>query len=211
MNNDHHPEVTYHIIIAELSDAKGIHTALKSNLVEIEDISKISDEKRRELEENGFLRIEADMIYYQKLIKDKKTDIYVAKTKNEEILGFISIHKNQMDIKTLRSTLNNLYIKNQRIAHLLTKGNGGFTYLDQISILVEYKRRGIATAILKQILADIDSPIVAFIVKKPLENKASVLWHEYNGFKLVGTADGKYKGIFFEWNIYIHFNKTKLY
>jgi len=120
MNNDHHPEVTYHIIIAELSDAKGIHTALKSNLVEIEDISKISDEKRRELEENGFLRIEADMIYYQKLIKDKKTDIYVAKTKNEEILGFISIHKNQMDIKTLRSTLNNLYIKNQRIAHLLT-------------------------------------------------------------------------------------------
>jgi len=34
-------------------------------------------------------------------------------------------------------------------------------------------------------------------------NKASALWQEYIGFKLVGTGDGVYKGKKFEWLIYI--------
>jgi ribosomal protein S18 acetylase RimI-like enzyme len=204
-------ELKYKIVIADTPDAEGILKALKANLVEIEDIDNISDKQKRNLEEKGFLRKAVDIDYYLESIKDPTTDIYVAKENDNHILGFASIHKNQMNIHTLRTTLDNLYINNERIKKLITEGNGGFAYLDQISILVEYKRRGIATEILKQILEDIHHPIVAFIVKKPLENKASLLWHEYNGFKLVGTADGQYKNKFFEWYVYIHFNQMKLY
>ena len=206
-NNNNLSKIVYEVAIADISDANGIYNALKSNLVEIEDLNSISETQRKVLEENGFLRKEVDIQYYMKLIKDHNTDIYIAKKNEKGILGFASIHKEQNDIKKLRSTLENLYIDNQSTKDLLLNRESKFIYLDQISILTEYKRQGIATMIMKFILKNTQSPIVAFIVKKPLYNKASALWHEFNGFELVGTADGHYKNKLFEWYIYIHWNR----
>jgi len=199
-------ETSYKVLIADPSDAEGIYNALKSSLVEIEDVDSLSEEKIRGLEQNGFLRKEVDIQYYINLIKDHKTDIYIAKSKDLEILGFASIHKEQNDIYELRSTLETLYIDNQYNKDLLVNKETKFIYLDQISILTKYKRMGIASTLMKQILNDNSDPIVAFIVKMPLHNKASAFWHEYNGFELVGTADGHYKSKLFQWYIYIHWN-----
>ncbi len=207
INEKDTPKIEYKIEIADISDAEGIYTALKSNLVEIQDLNLISETQRRELEENGFLRKEVDLGYYQNLIQNQKTEIYIAKTKEGQILGFASIHKEQSDIKKLRNTLDNLYIDNQDIEALLMNKEKSFIYLDQISIIKKYKRKGIATKLMEDILENNQIPIVAFIVKKPLYNKASALWHKFNGFKLVGTADGYYKDKLFEWLIYIHWNK----
>ena len=54
-----------------------------------------------------------------------------------------------------------------------------FAYLDQVSILPEFKRKGVGTAIFQKALLKLDSPVVAFIVEKPLFNKASIYWHEF--------------------------------
>lgn len=202
------PKVDYEIIIADISDAEGIHSALKANLIEIEDLDLISENQRKKLEQNGFLRKEVDVGYYQNLIQNQKTEIYVAKTKDDQILGFASIHRGQTDIKKLRSTLKNLYLDNQKIEDLLVKEEYKFIYLDQISIINEYKRSGIATKLMKAILENSQNPIVAFIVKYPLHNKASALWHEFNDFELVGSADGYYKDKLFQWYIYIHWNNS---
>jgi ribosomal protein S18 acetylase RimI-like enzyme len=78
-----------------------------------------------------------------------------------------------------------------------------FLYLDQIAVLPEYQRNNVATQLLQAIENDTDLPIVAFIVTKPLTNKASIRWHEKNGFNLAATCNGEYKDEKLEWNIYI--------
>lgn len=208
VNDNKFSEIPYKIAIADPSDAEGVYNALKSNLVEIDDVDTLSEVERRDLEQNGFLRKKVDVSYYLNLIEGNKTEIYIAKNKDNRIIGFASIHKEQEDIYNLRSTLETLYIDHQNIKDLLVNKERKFIYLDQISIVTEYKRIGIATKLMKAILKNNKNPIVAFIVKMPLDNKASALWHEYNDFALVGTADGHYKGKLFQWYIYIHWNKS---
>jgi len=195
--------------IAGVEDAEGIYKTLKANLVEIRDFNSIPKEKIKYLEEHGFLRKEVDIEYYKELINGEKCEIYVAKKKNGKIIGFASIHKNEYNVWNFRSTLENLYINDNGIFALLTEKDKKFAYLDQISIIPNFKRKGIGYAIISKALYNIKSPFVAFIVEKPLANKASILWHEYCGFKLVGTADGGYKGEKFEWKIYLHWNNEK--
>jgi hypothetical protein len=192
--------------IATIEDVNGIHNALKANLIEISDFEKISKKARKELEEKGFLRKEVDKQYYYEMIGNKQCDIYIAKDSTEKILGFASIHKNQYDVRALRSTLDNLYVNDPEILNLLTKKEKKFAYLDQISILPECKRRGIGKAIIAEALYKLHFPVVAFIVEQPLANKASAYWHEKCGFELVGTCDGSYKGKKFEWKIYLNWN-----
>lgn len=193
--------------IAKSKDSLGVYNALKENLIEIHDFDKISKKQRKYLENRGFLRKEVDIKYYKELIEDPNCDIYVAKNNNGDIIGFASIHKNKYNIANFRTTLDNLYTDDKNIEELLTSKEKKFAYLDQISILPDYQRKGVGIAILNQILANTEVPIVAFIVEIPLPNKASALWHEYNGFELTATCDGIYKDKKFQWGIYIHWNK----
>lgn len=193
--------------IAQSEDALGVYNALKENLIEIRDFDKISQKQREILENRGFLRKEVGLEYYKELIEDSNCDIYVAKSNNGAIIGFASIHKNKYNIANFRSTLDHLSVDDKNVEELLTGKDKEFAYLDQISILSEYQRKGVGTAILNRILANTEVPIVAFIVEVPLTNKASALWHEANRFELVATCDGKYKKKKFQWRIYVHWNK----
>ena len=194
--------------IANIDDVSGIHNALKQNLIEIRDFNKITKEQRVVLEEKGFLRKEVDKNYYNNLIKNPHIDIYVAKKKNGDIIGFASIHKNIGDVRKVRDVLGNLDAKNEKARELLLDDVKEFAYLDQISILPEYQRKGIGTIIFNKALSELKTPIVAFIVEVPLKNKASIYWHERNGFILEAVSDGDYKGKSFKFLIYINWNKV---
>ena len=194
--------------IAHVDDVSGIHYALKQNLIEIRDIDEISKKQRKELEEEGFLRKEVDIEYYKKLIEAPYTDIYVAKNNAGTIIGFASIHRKKYDIIKVRDVIGNLSFENERTKDLLLKKEIKFAYLDQVSILPKYKRRGVGTIIFQEALLKLDAPVVAFIVEKPIFNKASVYWHEHNGFILEAISDGDYKGKSFKFLIYINWNTT---
>ena len=194
--------------IANIDDVSGIHNALKQNLIEIRDFNKITKEQRVKLEEKGFLRKEVDENYYKNLIKNPHIDIYVAKKENGDIIGFASIHKNIHDVRKVRDVLGNLDTKNEKARELLLDDVKEFAYLDQISILPEYQRKGIGTIIFNKALSELKTPIVAFIVEVPLKNKASIYWHEHNGFILEAISDGEYKGKSFKFLIYINWNKA---
>ncbi|MFW9897038.1 MAG: GNAT family N-acetyltransferase [Candidatus Thorarchaeota archaeon] len=193
--------------IADEEDAEGILNALKHNLIEIRDVDDISAEKRRKLEDQGFLRKEVDINYYKNLIKDPDIDIYIAKNKMGDIIGFLSIHKKKYNIVKVRDVIGNLSFKNDKTNDLLLNERTEFAYLDQISILPEYKRKGIGTLIFQEAILMISTPIVAFIVEKPIFNKASVYWHKYNGFVFSAISDGEYKGKEFKFQIFVHWNK----
>ncbi len=194
--------------IANIDDVSGIHNALKQNLIEIRDFNKITKEQRVVLEEKGFLRKEVDENYYKNLIKNPHIDIYVAKKENGDIIGFASIHKNIYNVRKVRDVLGNLDTNNARAQELLLDDAKEFAYLDQISILPEYQRKGIGTIIFNKALSELKTPIVAFIVEVPLKNKASIYWHERNGFILEAISDGEYKGKTFKFLIYINWNKV---
>ena len=194
--------------IANIDDVSGIHNALKQNLIEIRDFNKITKEQRVVLEEKGFLRKEVNKNYYNNLIKNPHIDIYVAKKENGDIIGFTSIHKNIGDVRKVRDVLGNLDAKNEKARELLLDDVKEFAYLDQISILPEYQRKGIGTIIFNKALSELKTPIVAFIVEVPLKNKASIYWHERNGFILEAISDGEYKGKTFKFLIYINWNKV---
>ena len=192
--------------IATIEDAQGVLNALKQNLVEIRDVDEIPNKQRKELEEKGFLRKEVDLSYYVELIKDPKTDIFIAKNKSGTIIGFASIHKKKYNIIKVRDVIGNLSCENERTKDLLLNEDIEFAYLDQISILPDYKRKGVGTVIFQKALLKLDVPVVAFVVEKPLFNRASVYWHEHNGFKLEAISDGEYKGKAFKFQIYINWN-----
>ena len=193
--------------VAAIEDAQGILNALKQNLIEIRDVDEISQKQRKELEEDGFLRKEVDIEYYKKLIKDPYTDIYIAKNNVGTIIGFASIHRKKYDIVKVRDVIGNLSFENERAKELLLNEEIEFAYLDQVSILPEYKRKGVGSVIFQENLLKLDTPIVAFIVEVPLKNKASIYWHEHNGFKFQAISDGEYKGKTFKFLIYINWNK----
>ncbi|MFX1455942.1 MAG: GNAT family N-acetyltransferase [Promethearchaeota archaeon] len=195
--------------IADEEDAEGILNALKQNLIEIRDVDDISAEKRRKLEEQGFLRKEVDIDYYKNLIKDPDIDIYIAKNKMGDIIGFLSIHKKKYNIVKVRDVIGNLSFENEKTNDLLLNESTEFAYLDQISILPEYKRKGIGTLIFQEVILIISTPIVAFIVEKPIFNKASVYWHKHNGFVFSAISDGEYKGKEFKFQIFIHWNENR--
>lgn len=200
-------KLSINVNIARLEDSPGIHNALKKNLVEIRDLDEITQEQKEELEDKGFLRKEVGIEYYEDLIKDPNTQIYVAKNGSGNIIGFASIHNKKFDIAKVRDVIGNLTFENDKTKDLLLNDKIEFTYLDQISIFPEYKRKGIATAIFKKALPEIQTPIVAFIVEKPLFNKASIYWHEKNGFEFSAISDGEYKGKTFKFQIFVHWNK----
>jgi len=197
------------ILIANLKDASGIDKALKQNLIEIRDFDEITKKQKKELEDQGFLRKEAGIEYYQSLINDPNTSIYIAKDNNGNIVGFASLYKKRFNIIKVRDVLGNLTFEDDRIKELLLNEDTEFAYLDQISILPQYKRKGVGSAIFKKALMEVDTPIVAFIVEKPLFNKASVYWHEYNGFDFSGISEGEYRGKAFKFQIFIHWNKKE--
>ena len=199
-------ELNVKIGIANLDDSQGIYNALKQNLIEINDFDSIPQDQRIYLETHGFLRKEVEIDFYVNLISDPNNQIYVAKIHNTEIIGFASIYKNQYNIKDFRTTLENVYINEKKVEDLLLLEKQKFIYLDQISILPEFQRKGVGTALLNKILENVREPIVAFIVELPLTNKASIYWHEANGFKLEASCDGKYKSKKFQWGIYINWN-----
>ena len=193
--------------IASLEDAEGILNALKQNLIEIREIDEISKKQRKILEEEGFLRKEVPIEYYRGLIEDPNVDIYVAEDDTETIIGFLSIHKKKYDIVKVRDVIGNLSFENKKTNDLLLDEKTEFTYLDQISILPEYKRKSVGTLMFQEALLEITTPIVAFIVEEPIFNKASVYWHEHNGFVLSAISDGEYKGKEFKFQIFVHWNE----
>jgi ribosomal protein S18 acetylase RimI-like enzyme len=195
------------IKIATKKDAEGILNALKQNLFEIRDVDEISEKKRKELEEEGFLRKEVDIDYYKKLIADRDIYIYIAVSDNGKITGFASIHTKKYDIVKVRDVVGNLSFENKETKDLLLNEKTEFAYLDQISVLPEFKRKGIATVIFQEVLSKLKTPVVAFIVEKPLFNKASIYWHEHNGFEFSAISDGQYKGKEFKFQIFIHWNE----
>ncbi|MFX0002643.1 MAG: GNAT family N-acetyltransferase [Candidatus Hodarchaeota archaeon] len=197
------------IDIANLEDSLGIHNTLKKNLIEIRDIEKITKKQKKELEDKGFLRKEVGIEYFRNLITNPYTDIYIAKINDGTIIGFATIHKKKYNIIKVRDVIGNLSFENEKSKDLLLNEETEFAYLDQISIFPDYKRKGIGTAIFQKALKSINTPIVAFIVEKPLFNKASAHWHENNGFKFSGISGGKYKGKSFKFQIFIHWNQKE--
>ena len=192
--------------IATLEDAKGIHSALKQNLIEIHDFDEITEKERESLEDDGFLRKEVGIDYYKQLIEDPNIDIHVARNNKDKIIGFASIHKKKYDIVKVRDVIGELTFDDERTRKLLIDDNIEFAYLDQVSILPEYKRKGVGTVIFQRALNGLNTPVVAFIVEEPLMNKASIYWHERNGFNYNATSGGKYKGKSFKFQIFIHWN-----
>ncbi len=200
-------KIDINVGIASLEDAQGILDALKQNLIEISNVEEISNKQRKELEEEGFLRKEVNIEYYKNLIADPDIDIYIAKDKAGKIIGFASIHRKKYNIIKVRDVIGNLSFENNRTKDLLLDEKIEFAYLDQVSILPEFKRKGVGATIFQNALLKLDSPVVAFIVEKPIFNKASIYWHEYNGFEFSAISGGEYKGKAFKFQIFIHWNK----
>ena len=98
--------------IAGLNDAGGILNALKQNLIEIRDVDEISQNQRKILEDEGFLRKEVDIEYYKKLIEEPYIDIYIAKNYDGKIIGFMSIHRKKFDIVKVRDVIGKLSFEN---------------------------------------------------------------------------------------------------
>ncbi|MCK4501075.1 GNAT family N-acetyltransferase, partial [Candidatus Babeliales bacterium] len=163
---------------ANEEDSPGIHKILSKNLIEVKDVNSLTPKENVLLKEHGFLRKEVPESYYLGLIKDPEVDIYIAKNKGNEIIGFASFHLNKADIRKFRSSVDKIDTNSPEILDLLTDSEKKFVYLDQIAVDPKFHRNGIGKIIFHKAQEKLTNPIVSFIVKTPLDNIASAKWHE---------------------------------
>jgi ribosomal protein S18 acetylase RimI-like enzyme len=146
--------------IASLKDSTGVHHILKHNLVEVRNIDAIKQKERKRLESKGFLRKEVGKEYYENLFRDPIAKIYIAKDSRGNIIGFASIYSIEYNIRIVHADIGNLSFENDETKELLLNERSEFAYLDQISILPEFQRKGVANAIFEKVLKEIDTPIL---------------------------------------------------
>lgn len=169
----------------------------------MKDVNSLTPKEKKFLKEHGFLRKEVPESYYLGLIKDPEVDIYIAKNKSNEIIGFASFHLNKADIRKFRSSVDKFDADKPESIDLLTNSKKKFIYLDQIAVDPEFHRNGIGKLIFQKAQQNFTKPVVSFIVKKPLNNLASALWHEKVGFRKIVSVEGEYKDTKFIWWVYL--------
>ncbi|MBA7543852.1 hypothetical protein ES705_36194 [subsurface metagenome] len=184
-------------------DSPGIHNILLKNLIEVKDVNSLTPKEKVLLKKHGFLRKEVPESYYLGLIKDPEVDIYIAKNKSNEIIGFASFHLNKGDIRKFRSSVDKIDADKPENLDLLTNSKKKFIYLDQIAVDPKFHRNGIGKLIFQNAQQNFTKPIVSFIVKTPLDNIASGIWHEKVGFTKIVTVEGEYKDTKFKWWVYV--------
>ena len=189
---------------ASEEDSLGIHKILLKNLIEIKDVNSLTSEEKFILKEHGFLRKEVPESYYSDLIKDPEVDIYIAKNRSNEIIGFATFHLNKSDIRKFRSSVDKIDADKPESLELLTNLEKKFIYLDQIAVDPKFHRNGIGKLIFQNAQRNFTKPVVSFIVKTPLDNIASAKWHEKVGFTKIVTVKGEYKDTKFKWWVYLY-------
>jgi len=188
---------------ASEEDSPGIHKILLKNLIEIKDVNSLTPKEKDLLKDHGFLRKEVPESYYLGLIKDPEVDIYIAKNKSKEIIGFATFHLNKADIRKFRSSVDKIDTDKPENLDLLTNSKKKFIYLDQIAVNPKFHRNGIGKLIFQNAQQNFTKPVVSFIVKAPLDNLASAKWHEKVGFTKIVAVEGKYKETRFKWWVYL--------
>ena len=184
-------------------DSAGIHQILLKNLVEVKDVKSLTPKEKSLLKEHGFLRKEVPESYYLGLIKDPQVDIYIAKNKSKEIIGFGSFHLNKASIRNFRSSVDKIDTDKPENLDLLTNSKKKFIYLDQIAVDPKFHRNGIGKLIFQKAQQNFTKPVVSFIVNTPLDNLASAKWHINVGFSQIAEVKGKYKATNFNWHVYL--------
>ena len=132
---------------ANEEDSAGIHKILLKNLIEVKDVKSLTPKEKNLLNEHGFLRKEVPESYFLGLIKDPEVDIYIAKNKSNEIIGFASFHLNKADIRKFRSSVYKIDADKPESLDLLTNLEKKFIYLDQIAVDPKFHRNGIGKLI----------------------------------------------------------------
>jgi len=193
---------------ASEEDSPGIHKILLKNLIEVKDVNSLTPKEKELLKEHGFLRKEVPESYYSDLIQDPEVDIYIAKNKGNEIIGFATFHLNKTDIRNFRSSVDKIDADKPEYLDLLTNSKKKFIYLDQIAVDPKFHRNGIGKLIFQNAQQNFTKPVVSFIVKTPLDNLASAKWHEQVGFTKIVEVEGKYKENNFKWWVYLFRNEN---
>ncbi len=188
---------------ANEEDSLGIHKILLKNLIEVKDVTSLTLQEKDLLNEHGFLRKEVPESYYLGLIKDPEVDIFIAKNKSNEIIGFATFHLNKADIRKFRSSVDKIDADRPENLDLLTGSEKKFIYLDQIAVDPKFHRNGIGKIIFQKAQQNFKKPVVSFIVKTPLDNIASAKWHVKVGFTQIATVKGEYKDHKFKWWVYL--------
>ena len=169
----------------------------------MKDVNSLTSKEKNLLKEHGFLRKDVPESYYFELIEDPEVDIYIAKNSSNEIIGFATFHLNKADIRKFRSSVEKIDADRPESIDLLTDSEKKFIYLDQIAVDPKFHKNGIGKLIFQNAQQNFKKPIVSFIVKTPLDNVASVIWHKKVGFTKIATVKGEYKDTKFKWWVYL--------
>ena len=181
------------ILKAKEEDSPGIYQVLLKNLIEVKDVNFLTSKEKSLLKENGFLRKKVPESYYLGLIKDPEVDIYIAKNSSKDIIGFATFHLNKADIRNFQDSVKKIDANSPESLDFLTDSEKKFIYLDQIAVDPKFQRNGIGKNIFQNAQQNFTKPVISFIVKSPLDNLASVKWHENIGFTQIAEVEGDYK------------------
>lgn len=180
-------------ITTDRTEAEEILQMKEQNLLKPEGLIEISESEINQLMENGFVigdHTDVDLLNW---IEDSDARIYVARSSEEEsILGFAIILEDDKTKEKINNYTNDMTIKNNKFMQIVKSEK--FVYLIQILINKQFIGKGIGTALARYIIEKETKPIISYVIKQPIMNKASVYFHLKTGFEYVGTYNGEYGG-----------------
>jgi len=180
--------------IQNIKYAKDILKVLNERLLTYEKYKKLKPKEIEKLSNEGFVIGQHTLPTLEEWIKNDKNYIIIAELKSEkvkEILGFILILGTE-DIQELVKGYGKEVIFEKPTYKNIIFNEKDFLYLIQICVAKNFSHTGIGTKILNEGFKITNKPIISFIIKTPIQNRASLYFHLKNGFKYLGDYLGDY-------------------
>jgi len=179
--------------IKHINYAEGIFKILNERLLTYEEYRKLNDKEKEKLTNEGFVIGQHSLQTLQEWIENDKNYIITAELRSgedKEIIGFTLILGTE-DIQDLvRTYAKQIIFEKETYKNIISKKD--FLYLIQICVAKNFSNLKIGTKILDESFKLTNKAIVSFVIKSPIQNKASLYFHLKNGFRYLGDYLGDY-------------------
>lgn len=172
---------------------KRIFKILNERLLTKKDIKKLNKDQKEKLEEMGFVIGEHSLQDLEGWIANVENHIIIAEknnSKNGKIMGFCLLLGTEEIKQKVRKYGKDVIFEKPEYKNTIFKED--LLYLIQIGVAKKFSNLGVGSRILNEVFKMTNKPIVSFVVKSPIKNKASLYFHLRNKFDYFGDYIGEY-------------------
>ncbi|MBD3350268.1 MAG: GNAT family N-acetyltransferase [Candidatus Lokiarchaeota archaeon] len=184
-------------VTKDISKAEQIFKIKEDLLVKPQNTRKATHDEKNEYSESGFVIGDHSIEEIKQWINSEMDQVYIVQKKNAEdsVLAYLIILNDKEIHEEVKEYSKEINFNEDQ--HKKVIDSNEYVYLIQIAVSPSHQRQGIGSLLLNTAYQDINKPIISFVMKNPILNKASLSLHLRQGFDYMGEyfgSFGEFKG-----------------